>query len=116
MVALKQYVRGRRMFNTPATLTQRNLFSRDNFTCQYCGRHKSKLKSYEFLTRDHIKPESRGGENSWKNLVTACSSCNNKKADYDLDKVDMQLIKAPTIPTVFELWQRHASHKLRNIL
>ena len=48
MVALKEFVRGRKIFRTAAVLTQRNLFIRDNYTCQYCLRHKSELRHFEF--------------------------------------------------------------------
>lgn len=111
MVALKSFVKGRRIFRTTAALTQKNLFSRDNHSCQYCGRHKSKLRSFEFLTRDHVVPESKGGENNWKNLVTACSTCNNKKADRHLNEVNMKLLKEPNEPTVFEIWMRHSQKR-----
>lgn len=107
MVALKRFIRGRKIFRTGAVLTQRNLFIRDNYTCQYCNRHKSELRHSEFLTRDHIIAESRGGKDVWDNVVTACSSCNNKKADRDLDDLNMQLQKKPTTPTLFELWMKH---------
>lgn len=107
MVALKQFIRGRKIFRTGAVLTQRNLFIRDNYTCQYCNRHKSELRHSEFLTRDHIMAESKGGKDTWDNVVTACSSCNNKKADRDLDEVNMKLQKKPVIPTLFELWMKH---------
>ena len=36
----------------------------------------------EFLTRDHVTPLSLGGSNSWENVVTACSTCNNRKASH----------------------------------
>lgn len=111
MVALKEFVKARRVFHSPAALTQRNLFVRDNHTCQYCGRHKSDLRSKEVLTRDHIIPESKGGKNTWENLVTACSTCNNKKADHDLDDTGMHLLKKPVAPTLFELWMRHSRNK-----
>ena len=107
MVALKQFIRGRKIFRTGAVLTQRNLFIRENYTCQYCNRHKSELRHSEFLTRDHIIAESRGGKDAWDNVVTACSSCNNKKADRDLDEVNMKLQKKPVTPTLFELWMKH---------
>ncbi len=116
MVALKQFVRGRKIFKTSAVLTQRNLFIRDNYTCQYCTRHRSQFRSFEFLTRDHIIPESRGGKDTWENLVTACSTCNNKKADYDLDEVNMKLQKKPTVPTLFELWMKHSQKRVTKIL
>jgi 5-methylcytosine-specific restriction endonuclease McrA len=111
MVVLKAFVRGIKMYKTKASLSQRNLFVRDNYTCQYCSRHKSKLNSHEFLTRDHIIPECKGGQNTWENLVTACSTCNNKKADCDLDKVNMKLQKIPTAPTLFELWTKISQRK-----
>lgn len=116
MVALKQFVRGRKIFRTSAVLTQRNLFIRDNYTCQYCLRPKSEFKHSEFLTRDHIVPECRGGKDTWENLVTACSTCNNKKADYDLSETNLTLQKKPTAPTLFELWMKTSQKRVRNIL
>ena len=35
----------------------------------------------QFLTRDHILPLSRGGGNSWENVVASCSPCNNRKGN-----------------------------------
>jgi 5-methylcytosine-specific restriction endonuclease McrA len=114
MVALKTFVRGRKIFRAPAALTQKNLFARDNYTCQYCNRHKSELRHSEFLTRDHIHPQTRGGKDTWENLVTACSTCNNKKADYDLSQTNLVLAKKPTAPTVFELWMKQSHRKLNS--
>jgi 5-methylcytosine-specific restriction endonuclease McrA len=113
MVALKHFVRGRKIFRTASVLTQRNLFVRDNYTCQYCNRHKSELRHSEFLTRDHIVPESRGGSNTWENVVAACSTCNNKKADHYLEDVNLRLQKKPTIPTLFELWMKHNQRRYK---
>lgn len=115
MVALKAFVRGRKIYKTTASLTQRNLFLRDNHTCQYCNRHKSQLRSFEFLTRDHIIPECKGGNNTWNNLVTACSTCNNKKANYDLNEVAMTLQKTPVAPTLFELWMKHNQRRMTHL-
>lgn len=112
IVALKMFVRGRKIFRTPAALSQRNLFIRDGYTCQYCNRPKSQLRSFEFLTRDHVIPESRGGKSTWDNLVTACSTCNNKKADTNLEDTNMTLLKVPTTPTLFELWMKNTQKKL----
>jgi len=111
MVALKAYVQGRKIFHSKATLTQKNLFARDNHTCQYCNRHKNELRSHEFLTRDHVIPEFRGGLSTWENLVTACSTCNNKKANYNLEDTNMHLLKKPVAPTIFELWMKHSQRK-----
>jgi len=106
MIALTNYIKGRRVFKTPAMLTQRNMFIRDAYTCQYCARHRSSLKSAEFLTRDHIHPVAKGGKDTWQNVVTSCSTCNNKKADKLLENTGMKLLKTPSIPTIFELWTR----------
>ena len=106
MIALTNYIKGRRVFKTPAMLTQKNLFIRDAYTCQYCARHRSTLKSSEFLTRDHVHPVAKGGKDAWQNVVTSCSTCNNKKADKLLETTGMKLLKTPAIPTIFELWTR----------
>lgn len=111
MVALKEFVKNRKIFQSKASLSQRNLFLRDNHTCQYCNRHKSVFKHREFLTRDHLIPESLGGKTSWENLVTACSTCNNKKADYLLEDTEMRLLKYPVAPTIFELWMKNTQRR-----
>ena len=57
-------------------LTRREVFIRDNYTCQYCG-------SREFdSTIDHVFPKHRGGSQTWENLVTSCQSC--KPCSYTL--------------------------------
>jgi hypothetical protein len=53
-------------------LTRRNIMIRDRFCCQYCGSKRN-------LTLDHVHPQSKGGRNTWCNLVTACMVCNQKK-------------------------------------
>ncbi|MEX7220543.1 HNH endonuclease, partial [Pseudomonas aeruginosa] len=68
VIALKQFVRPSQF---PA-FTRFNLFLRDKFTCQYCG----KLRD---LTFDHVVPRAQGGRTTWENVVTACSPCNLKK-------------------------------------
>ena len=105
-IVLKHFVKGRMVFRTKALLTQRNLFIRDQYTCQYCGRYKQQLKSSEFLTRDHVLPRHIGGRDIWENVVTCCNSCNNKKAYHLLEDINMTLLKIPTAPTIFELWTR----------
>lgn len=82
---------------------RRNVYIRDMFTCQYC-RRQCKPAS---LTYDHVVPRSKGGETSWNNVVTACTSCNNKKGDLSLDafarKYKVQLKKSPHAPSHAEL-------------
>lgn len=77
-------------------LTRRNLFERDNYTCLYCD---TKFSSID-LTIDHIIPRSKGGRTTWKNVATACLSCNSKKSDLTLKKAGMKLKHKPFIPTI----------------
>lgn len=56
------------------------VFKRDNFTCQYCGRMAPDV----VLQVDHIKPVSKGGKNEMINLVTSCFDCNNGKSNVEL--------------------------------
>jgi len=58
------------------------VFNRDNFTCRYCGESAPKVK----LHVDHIKPISKGGNNSFNNLITACQDCNLGKSNSILIK------------------------------
>ncbi|WP_145265031.1 HNH endonuclease [Calycomorphotria hydatis] len=66
-----------RLHRRTVPFTRRNLFRRDQFTCQYCG---AKPGSTE-LTIDHVLPKSKGGKTSWENCVLACVRCNHRKAD-----------------------------------
>lgn len=74
------------------------LFARDGGMCMYCGDkpHRSQL------SRDHIVPISRGGGDSWTNVITACKRCNNRKAGYTLEEVSMKLLAVPFVPTYAE--------------
>lgn len=74
-------------------LTKREIFQRDNFTCQYCGRRGG------MMTVDHIVPRHSGGAYSWTNLVTACPSCNWTKGGKLLQEVNMALRRQPFEPT-----------------
>lgn len=57
------------------------VFKRDNFTCQYCGKKAPDI----VLNVDHIDPVSKGGTNDLFNLITSCFECNNGKRDIKLD-------------------------------
>jgi len=73
-------------------LTRREVFRRDNFTCQYCGRHISNL------TVDHVLPKHLGGEHTWTNVVAACPACNHHKGGRRLEEAHMALLHKPVIP------------------
>jgi len=51
------------------------------------------------LTVDHVIPKSKGGEDIWENLVTACIKCNNKKGDRTPEDAKMVLKAAPKKPS-----------------
>lgn len=57
------------------------VFKRDSFKCQYCGQSSPDV----ILHVDHIKPVSKGGDNSIINLITACQDCNSGKSNVELD-------------------------------
>lgn len=69
--------------------TRANILLRDQDTCQYCGKHTRDL------TLDHIIPRSRGGQNTWENLVASCRPCNGKKGNRFLKDVNMHLMRQP---------------------
>jgi 5-methylcytosine-specific restriction endonuclease McrA len=101
VIRLKRFIHVPRRFRRQVTNTF--LFARDGYRCQYCGRHRAALRGREFLTRDHVIPMSRGGENAWDNVVTACSPCNNRKASHLPDECGMHLMKVPHEPNYVEL-------------
>ena len=53
--------------------TRSLILKRDRHVCQYCGYFGDKI------TVDHVIPKSRGGDDSWQNLVASCLPCNNCK-------------------------------------
>jgi 5-methylcytosine-specific restriction endonuclease McrA len=79
--------------------SRKNLFIRDNFTCQYCN-HKFDNNS---LTYDHVIPKSVwnhniGSPTSWTNIVTACIDCNRKKRNRTPKQANMPLQNLPIAP------------------
>ncbi len=73
-------------------LSRKNILRRDGHRCQYCGRTDMTL------TVDHVFPSSRGGEDTWENLVCACVGCNNRKGDKTPDESRMLLNRTPMRP------------------
>ena len=76
-------------------LNNHALFARDAYLCMYCG---NRFLARE-LSRDHVRPLSRGGTDSWNNVVTACKRCNNHKAGWTPEEVTMELLAVPFVPT-----------------
>jgi len=80
-------------------ISNRTLFGRDRNICAYCGGH---FANFRELSRDHIIPRSRGGPNTWMNIVTSCRKCNARKGDRLLKEVGMELIYVPYVPCHYE--------------
>ncbi len=74
-------------------LTRKNILRRDGFKCAYCGR--SDLP----LTIDHIVPKAKGGNDSWENLICACTLCNNHKGDRTPREARMEMLYKPFKPS-----------------
>ena len=89
VIRLKRYIRVpyRRVM-----LSRRNVLRRDDHRCQYCGEQNG-------LTLDHVHPKSRGGPDSWENLVAACVPCNNRKGNRTPDEAGMALQRRPYRPS-----------------
>ncbi len=91
VVHLERY---ERMPRVSVRLTRRNLMARDGHECQYCGR-RPPLRD---LNIDHVVPRSRGGDDSWENLVTACRMCNVRKGWKTPEEANMRLARKPFRP------------------
>lgn len=101
-------------------VSRRGLFERDGGCCQYC----SKKLTIGTMTMDHVHPKSRGGENTWENLVTSCQRCNTTKGDRTPQEANMTLLSLPKKPSYFEgflkqcppealtAWKAHLDHFL----
>jgi hypothetical protein len=76
-------------------LSNNALFRRDQSLCLYCGEQFPNA----LLSRDHVKPLSQGGVDTWGNVVTACKRCNNHKAGRTPEQAGMELLAIPFTPT-----------------
>ncbi len=75
-------------------LSRREVFARDRFTCQYCGRKVNDL------TIDHVVPRRLGGKHLWTNVVSACKNCNHRKAGRTPEQAKMALMTVPAQPRI----------------
>jgi 5-methylcytosine-specific restriction endonuclease McrA len=74
--------------------SRRNIYLRDDYTCQYCGR----VPPRDELTIDHVIPRSKGGRSTWDNVVLSCYRCNLDKASKTLEEAGLRLLKKPVKP------------------
>lgn len=84
-----------RFIRRKVSLNRRNIFERDRHKCQYCGKRFPR----SILTLDHVIPHSRGGRDTWENLVLACSRCNVKKGNRTPREAGMPLLSKPIKPS-----------------
>jgi 5-methylcytosine-specific restriction endonuclease McrA len=96
IIRLVKFVHVPRRFRRQVTNTF--LFARDDYRCQYCHRTQAELRPRECLTRDHLVPISRGGDNDWTNVVTACSACNTRKGNRLPAECGMHPLHSPLVP------------------
>ncbi len=86
------------------SFSRQNIYERDHSTCQYCGKRLQRSQ----LTIDHVLPQSRGGGDSWGNLVVACLKCNVKKGSRTPEEAHMPLTRKPFKPA----WIPHHGARL----
>jgi 5-methylcytosine-specific restriction endonuclease McrA len=86
-------------------LTRREVFRRDSYTCQYCGRRDAGL------TVDHVLPRYQGGLHTWTNVVAACPSCNHRKGGRSPEQAHMHLLHIPKEPpaSAMYIFGRHVT-------
>ena len=107
IVAARSHARAHALDPTPA-LTNAALFARDQHLSLYCGREYGR----QHLTRDHVQPLSRGGRDTWENVVAACFHCNSRKGGRTPQQAGMPLQAVPYRPS----WVEHLILSNRNIL
>ena len=73
-------------------LSRLEVFNRDQYTCQYCGRQTKEL------TLDHVIPRRWGGQHAWDNVVSACIPCNRRKGGRTPEEAGMRLLRQPRSP------------------
>jgi 5-methylcytosine-specific restriction endonuclease McrA len=94
VILLNRYIRPR--YNTSTAVSRRGVLRRDGHRCAYCGKAAH--------TIDHVHPKSRGGSDTWENLVAACLRCNNAKSNRTLAEMGWKLKFTPAAPTG-TVWQ-----------
>jgi hypothetical protein len=88
-----------RIHNQRVNFSRKNIFIRDNYTCQYCN----KKKDANVLTYDHVIPKSlwkdkQGSPTNWTNIVTSCVECNRRKGNRTPKQANMIPQNLPIAP------------------
>lgn len=87
---VKKFFRPRKMVK----FSKQNVFARDRWRCQYCGKKFSPSE----LTYEHVVPKSKGGKTDWDNIATSCIPCNTRKGSNTPQEAGMRLRRTPTRP------------------
>lgn len=88
VIVLTRYVRVPGSRRVP--VTRRGVLRRDGHRCAYCSKAAT--------TIDHVLPRSRGGKDTWENLVACCLGCNNVKGDRTPQEMSWSLRLVPGAP------------------
>jgi 5-methylcytosine-specific restriction endonuclease McrA len=88
VILLQRYVRVPSTRKVP--VSRRGVLRRDGYRCAYCQKSAN--------TIDHVQPKSRGGKDTWENLVACCLKCNNTKSDKTLNELGWNLANPPRMP------------------
>ncbi|PWF55441.1 HNH endonuclease [Massilia glaciei] len=99
IIAIARSERMARMMRVELPLGDDNklLFARDRHTCAYCGN----MFGHQHLSRDHVRPRTLGGPDTWMNCVTACRECNQAKGAKPVHEF-RPLLYVPYVPCRFE--------------
>lgn len=89
-----------KIYKQQITFSRKNIFLRDDYTCQYCDKQLNIAE----LTYDHVIPKSawnynNGSPTIWTNIVTSCTDCNRKKGNRTPKQANMTLKNLPIKPT-----------------
>jgi len=103
VIRLKRYIS---LPYRKVALSRKNVMRRDAFQCQYCG-------ARDKLTIDHVFPRSRGGKDTWENLVTACIPCNTRKGNRTPEEANMPLKRRPFRPS-YVMFIRDSVHEVED--
>jgi 5-methylcytosine-specific restriction endonuclease McrA len=88
----------RQIYRREVPFSRKNILTRDEHVCQYCGREFSAGE----LTIDHVVPKVQEGANDWTNVVACCRNCNMKKGGRTPRQAGMRLVRRPFKPTIME--------------
>lgn len=117
MPAVIRLLKRFRKHKKPVKFSRINVYARDKFCCQYCGKKGTTPE----LTFDHVVPRARGGKTNWENIVACCVSCNSKKHSRTPAEAGMKLKVKPVCPewlpaVVIKINQKSAPEAWRDYL